>query len=445
MKTIFIETYGCAANQNNSEIISGLLTQSGNIITTNEELADIIIINSCVVKGKTEQKIKRRIQDLKPFAKKKNKLLIISGCMAQTNAKQLLKLNPNIIFLGTNHYKEISNLIKDHQENKLDFEKQDYYLSETKESKLNLPKLPINKLISIHQINEGCLGACSYCKTRLAKGKLHSYPIKDIIKSIESDLKQGAKEIWLTSQDTGAYGKDINADLPTLLKQIISIKHNFKLRLGMANPNHILPMLSELIEIYKSPKIYKFLHIPIQSASDKVLKDMNRFYKIKQVEEIITTFKKQFPHMVIATDIITAYPTETQKDHKANIEFIKDYAPQVFNISRFTKHKETPAQALKELSIKVAKTRATELMDAHKQGAKAAKEYLLKPNTKDKPIKVFVNKKLGQSLHQARDENYNLILIRNPDSKTTILGKTINVKITQLGIHHMIAESIRSQ
>ena len=311
-KIAYLETYGCSANQNNSEILAGILTQNGFIITKNQEIADIIILNTCVVKSKTESKIKRKIQDLKQFSNTKDKLLIIAGCMPETDFKKIKKLNKNAIYLGTHNFKDIINIIKDQSEKKLDDKKQKEYLKNSCEIKLNLPKIPSNKLISIHQISEGCLGECSYCKTRLAKHKLFSYPREEIIKSIESDLKAGAKEIWLTSQDNAAYGLDRgSSELPELLKEILNIKHKFKLRLGMMDLNNLIPIQKELIEIYKNPKIYKFLHIPIQSASNSVLKNMNRFYTIEQAEKIIKEFRKTFLNIVIATDIIVGYPTET--------------------------------------------------------------------------------------------------------------------------------------
>ena len=206
MKYVYIETYGCSANKNNSEILAGLLKQSGYEITNNEDIANIIIINSCIVKGKTENKIKRRIQDIaKNYP---NKLAIITGCMPETDAKQLKQLNPNLILLGTHHIMGIVRLIKDNTDDKLDWKKQNEYLELRDEEKLLLPKIPYNKLISIIQISEGCLGKCTYCKTRLAKGKLFSYSQDKILDTIKSDLQNGAKEIWITSQDNGCYGLD---------------------------------------------------------------------------------------------------------------------------------------------------------------------------------------------------------------------------------------------
>jgi len=427
---VYLETYGCSANQNNSEILKGILTNSGYQITNNEKIAEIIILNTCVVKSKTENKIKRRIQDLNSS----HKLLIITGCMPETDAKQIKQLNPNTILLGTHHYKDILKLINNYNENKLDILKQNIFLENKNEEKLNLPKIPNNKLISIIQISEGCLGQCSYCKTKLAKGNLYSYPEDKILSSIESDLSAGAKEIWLTSQDCANYNLDKGkSELISLLNKILALKHNFKLRLGMSDPNNILPILLLLIDIYKNKKMYKFIHIPIQSASNKVLKDMNRFYTIEQEQRIIKEFRKQIPDITIATDIIVGYPTETEENHKENINFIKTYKPDVLNISKMSIHKNTTAEKLKPLPINIINKRTTELMNLHKQTALENKQKF-----KDKIINVFVNKKIEWNLYEARDENYNIVLISSKDK--SILGKNIDVKIKQVGVHHLIGE-----
>jgi threonylcarbamoyladenosine tRNA methylthiotransferase CDKAL1 len=439
---IFIQTYGCSANKNNSEILAGLLKQAGYELTNNEKIADILIINTCIVKAKTESKIKRRIQDLSKLYPKK--LMIVSGCMPETDKEALKKLNPDALLLGTHHIKEICHLISDyynnqitnHPENKLDNEKE--YLSSQNEEKLCLPKIPDNKLISIIQISEGCLGDCSYCKTKFAKGKLFSYGMENIIKSIQSDLNSGAKEIWITSQDCASYcldKEDKIPKLPELLNKILFLKHNFKLRLGMMNPNHLYAILDEMIKIYRHKKMYKFLHIPMQSASDKILKDMNRYYQIEQAEEIINKFRKEFPSLSLATDLIIGYPTETEEDYKKNIEFIKKFKPDVLNLSKFSSHKATEAGKLKPLDLLIINKRTNEIMEIHRSTAQ-----LNKIKFKDKEIIVFVNSKTKiPNIFEARDENYNIVLIKGDKS---ILGKTIKVKINQIGVHHMIAEEI---
>jgi len=421
-KFIFIQTYGCSANQNNSEILKGILASAGYQITNNEKIADILIINTCIVKGKTENKIKRRIQDLAKLYP--DKLTIIAGCMPDTYAKAIKKLNPKALMLGTHNFKNVINLIS----------KEESYLEKRNEEKILLPKISNNKLISITQISEGCLGDCSYCKTKLAKGKLFSYSEEKIIKSIQNDLEQGAKEVWITSQDCAAYNLDKGEQkLPELLNKILSISKKFKLRLGMLNPNYLNSILDDLIQIYKNKKMYKFLHIPIQSADNKVLKDMNRYYKIEQAENIIRSFKKEIPTITIATDIIAGYPTETEQSHKNNLNFIKNFKPDVLNLSKFSSHKQTKAGLLEELPIQITNKRTSEIMDKHRQTAMENKHYF-----KNKIIKVFVNNKTAQGIYEARDENYNIVLIKSDDK--SVLGKTAEVKIKQVGVHHMIGE-----
>lgn len=432
---IYIETYGCTANQNNSEILAGILTNSGYQITNNPQIADIIIINTCIVKGKTENKIKRRIQDLSNLYP--DKLTIIAGCMPETDAKQIKQLNPKAILLGTHHFKQIVNLINSFNKNLLTSKIQDSYLEKRDEEKVFLPKIPRNKLISICQISEGCLGNCTYCKTRLAKHQLYSYDFEKIINSIQSDLKNGAKEVWLTSQDCAAYGIDKfgKSKLPELLDKILNLKHKFKLRLGMMNPNHLLPIQDKILKLYHSKKIYKFLHLPIQSASDKVLKEMSRYYNIDDVKLIINKFKSEIPDLTFSTDVIVGYPIETKQDHQKNLEFIKNFQPDVLNLSKFSKHKGTGAEKLKELNISIIKKRTSQLMKTFRQlTQKNKKKYL------GKKIPVFLNEKSKiPGFLEGRDDNYNIILVEGDKS---LLSKSVTVKISQIGVYHMLGEVV---
>ena len=428
MKNVFIETYGCSANQNNSEIIAGLLAESGYQLTNNQENADILILNTCVVKNKTEQKIKRRIQDLEKY-NNKDKLIVVTGCMADSDSNSIIKLNPKAKLLSSHNIKSIVRLVN---ENNSGFSIiNNNYLEKNNEEKILLPKISSNKLISVTQISEGCLSKCTFCKTKLAKGNLFSYSQEKILSSIEKDLKNGAKEVWLTSQGNENYGIDRGKnELPELLNKILDLNYNFKLRVGMMNPRHLYKILNEIIEIYKNPKVYKFLHIPIQSASNKVLKDMRRMYNIELVKAIIEKFKGEFPNITIATDIITGYPTETGEDHKLNLKFINKYKPGVLNLSKFSKHKNTEGDKLKELPIKIINKRNKETMNLHRKTAFENKKEFLK-----KRVKVFVNKKLDGSLYEGRDDNYNIVLV---NSSSDILGQEKMVKIEKIGVHEMI-------
>lgn len=422
-KYVYIETYGCSANQNNSEIIAGLLVSSGYQITNNQDIADTVIVNTCAVKKKTEDKIKRRIQDLGDS----DKTTIVTGCLPETDEKSIRKLNPKAKLLGTHNIKSVVQLVKQDSLPVIN-----NYLSKRNEEKILLPKIPINKLISITQILEGCLSGCTFCNTKLAKGNVFSYPQEKIIRSVENDLKAGAKEVWITSQGNACYGMDLGEQkLPELIEKITGLNHRFKLRIGMMNPQHIYSITDKLVEVFKHPKVYKFLHIPIQSASNKILKDMRRPYSIEQVGIIIKKFRSEIPDITISTDIITGYPTETDNDYKKNLEFLEAYKPDVLNLSKFSKHKNTPAENLIEIPIEIMNQRNKEIMNLHRQTAFENKKKFL-----DREVRVFINKKINFGLYEARDKNYNIVLVAGKD----ILGKTLNVKIDKIGVHHMIGK-----
>lgn len=418
---LYLETYGCSANQNNSEIMRGLLVQSGLDMVSNPELADIIIINTCIVKGPTENTAKQRIRELE----KLNKPIIIAGCMPEVRKIK----GKNLYLLGISHIKDVCKLIKRIHEGKYQ-EKE--FLERRKEIKLTT-KVRQNKLVGITQISEGCLGNCSFCLTKLVKGELFSYPEDKILENIKKDIEQGCKEIWLTSQDNAAYGRDYNTNLISLLKKITELKGNFKVRIGMMNPNHVLLILPELLEIYKSDKIYKFFHIPVQSGSNKILKEMNRKYTREQFISIVKKFQKLFPEITISTDIIAGYPSESEEDFQETLSLMKEIKNDVMNISRFWPMSGTRAFSLKQLPDRTVKKRAHEVQKIHLSLALENKKKFI-----GKELAVFVNQQEGTNC-LARDENYRLVVIR---SKEELLGKKLRVRIKKAFSHYLLGEII---
>lgn len=421
---IYFETYGCTANQNSTEILQGLVRQAGLNITTDGKFADLVVINSCMVKSPTEEKIRRRIQELLASGKR----IILAGCLPRINSKKFLGIK-NLFLLDTSHIKNIINLVQDIQTENYSPEK---YLSKRNEIKLCLPKLPKEKIIGITQVSEGCLGECSYCIVKTIKGKLFSYPKEKIIENIKNDLQNGCKEIWITSQDNASYGNEEKKySLPELLKEIISIKGSFRIRIGMMNPNNVIKILQELIKIYKNPKIFKFLHLPIQSGSDKILKSMKRKYSVKDVKKIIQEFKKEFPEIIISTDIIVGFPDETEKDFQETLKLIEEIKPEILNRSNFYPRQDTEAEKLKQINSKEMNKRATELMKLHLKICDETQKKFL--NTEHK---VLVDQKGFAGTFLARDENYKLYAIQ---SRENILGKFVNIKVKKVLPHYLIA------
>jgi threonylcarbamoyladenosine tRNA methylthiotransferase CDKAL1 len=426
-KFIYIETYGCSANQNNTELMKAKLQEAGLEFTCSPEVAEIILINSCVVKGPTETSIKRRVQDLERLEKP----IIVAGCMPQVR-ETWLKKQKNVYLLGIFHINEITKLIRRIIENKYE---PGEFLSVKKEIKLNSNKIRQNKLIGITQISEGCLGDCSFCFVKKVKGNLFSYPKEEIIQNIKQDIKSGCKEIWLTSQDLASYGlenRDSSAFIE-LLSEIIAIEGKFKLRLGMMNPNHVLGVLDKLIEIYKNEKVYKFIHLPVQSGSNKILKDMGRKYTREEFLEIVKKIKKEIPEAIFATDVIVAYPGETDSDFHETISLLSEVRPDVVNFTKYWAMKGTRAAEIEQVDVKIAKKRVSMVQKLHLAiSLENNKKYL------DKEAMVFVNEQEGMNC-LARDENYRLYVIR---SEKKILGKKLKIKGKRAFSHYILGELI---
>lgn len=351
LKKIYIENYGCSANKSNAEIMMGLLERAGCIIIESEKDADIIIINTCIVKGPTETKILKRIKDLAQEGKE----LIISGCMPEAEYDVLKNIIPDAILIGPQHIKEITKAV----EIIINRKKKKDFVGYKHETKLCMPKHRYNKIIGIVQISEGCDGDCSYCITRLAKGMLFSYPAEKIIEEVKADIEEGCREIWLTSQDCAAY----EYNLPDLLKKISAIKGKFFVRLGMMNPNNVKKILPELIEAVKKEdsKVFRFIHIPVQSGNNEILRKMNRRYDVKDFKEIISEFRKEIPDITISTDIICGFPTETEEQFSDSMKLIEEIKPDVLNISRFWPRPGTPAESMKQIPSWITKERSRKL------------------------------------------------------------------------------------
>jgi threonylcarbamoyladenosine tRNA methylthiotransferase CDKAL1 len=349
MTKIFIKTYGCQANKSDSEIMLGILEKDGFKIVKTEKEANLIIVNSCSVKSVTQEKIIGYINGIP-----KDKKIIVGGCLPKTIDLRTKTRKVDAI-LDTNSITKISKIVKELKD----------YSSDKKEERILVPRLRLNKDIAIIVINQGCLNACSFCATKTSRGNLFSYRIGDIKRALEQSVKDGCTKIYLTGQDTGCYGFDIKTSLPELLNEITKVPGNYKIRVGMMNPWHAIRILDELVEAYKNPKIVKFLHIPIQSGSEKILKDMKRVHTVETFKKIVHKFRENFSNMNIDTDVIIGYPTETEEDFQKTYDLIKEIKPEVVNISRYASRPKTSASKLKQINTKIMKQRSSKLTELY--------------------------------------------------------------------------------
>lgn len=348
MAKIKIITFGCSNNFAEAEIMAGLLQEQGHHIV--EEKEDITIVNLCTVKGPSLNK------GIKAAKASKGKL-IFAGCIPKNAVEKLRKVNKEASLISTHNLERITEAV----DAALKGERIEL-LQESKKIKLCFPRKRKNKVIAIIPIASGCVSSCSYCAVKGIKGQLFSFPPEKIIEEVEQSLKDGCREIWITAQDTGCYGLDIDTNLHSLLKQILEIEGGFFIRLGMANPYFIHKYLRELIEVFKNKNLFKFLHIPLQSGSDKILKDMGRKYSAKEFIEIVESFRKEIPEITISTDVIVGFPTETKEDFQDSIHTIKKIKPDILNLNRFWSMPGTKAAKLKQLPTEVLKERSLEML-----------------------------------------------------------------------------------
>ncbi|MEM5794093.1 MAG: tRNA (N(6)-L-threonylcarbamoyladenosine(37)-C(2))-methylthiotransferase [Candidatus Aenigmatarchaeota archaeon] len=422
---VYLKAFGCSASFSDSEIMAGLLEEKGFEIVDREEKSDLNILVTCNVKLPTE---KRMINEIKKFSSL-NKPLIVAGCMPSTQKELIEKINQKASLLGPNSISKIVEAVKETMEGK-----KIVFLENLKEPKVCLPRVQRSKVIHITQISTGCNLACSYCIVRINKGNLFSFPFDLIVKDVENAIKKGKKEVWITSQDNSSYNYN-GKNLANLLEKICEIEGKFFVRVGMINPFYTRKILEELIQAYKNEKVFKFLHLPIQSFSESVLEKMRRGYKPKDALEIIEKFYEAFPNLTLSTDIIVGFPSETEQDFQQTLKFIEKVKPDIVNISKFGPRPGTEAAKMKQLPQATIKKRSKEAFELVRRISfeKNQKwlnwEGLCLIDEKGAKSKTFI----------ARNFAYKPIVVK---SEKNLLGQFKNVRIIEAKSNYLIGEII---
>ena len=351
---IHIHTYGCSLNQSDSELMEGLLVLAGHRIV-GYDAADLVLLNTCTVKDSPEKSFYSLLDKTLKLGKK----VVVAGCVSQADP-----LNPGlkgVSIIGVRHLEMVCEVVEEAMKGRV------VRLLEFKKGKrLNIPKVRKNPVVEILPISSGCLGNCTFCKTRLARGTLCSYDPLEIKRQMETAVSEGVKEVWLTSQDSGAYGRDIGSDLTLLLDELVKVPGDYRIRLGMINPDLAKDMVPGLVRFLNHPKAFKFIHIPVQSGSDRVLKAMGRRYTRAQFIGLVKRLREGVPGLTVATDIITGFPTEGDEEHRETAALMRELKFPVLNLTKFYPRKGTTAAAMKLHPTKLVKKRSMELAELQK-------------------------------------------------------------------------------
>lgn len=390
----FIETHGCSMNKSDSQIMEELLKSSGFERVGDPSQADVIILNTCNVKTPTEQKMIHRARELSKYAP-----LVVAGCMAKSQTEVLRRFSK--VFVSPRSIDRIVEAVSAALEGR-----EVYHLDFRFLDKSSYLRDPLG-LIGIVPIAEGCMGACTYCITRLARGRLTSFPKSGIMRLVEHFLMRGAVEIWLTAEDTAAYGRDKGDNLASLLMDLSSIPGEFRVRVGMMTPSSALPIAGDLIESLRSAKIYKFLHLPVQSGSDEVLKAMGRNYTVEQFLSIVDLARKELKEVTISTDVIVGFPTEDEEDFERTLRLIERVEPDVVNVSRFGPRPNTPASRMGKLPDGVVSRRSKILSELVNRVKERVNERYL-----GRELEVLVSE-VGRKGVQGRTNSYKPVALED--------------------------------
>lgn len=351
---IYIETYGCALNKADSLTIKKLLVEGGYEVVDSIEEADVIIINTCAVRYDTEVRMFKRIEQLLRLGKK----LIVSGCLTRIYPYKLRTIDSNLSILSPQSIDKVLNAVE--------AQKPVAYFDEVKKFKV-LPEI-VEGVKATIPVAEGCLDDCSFCVVKVARPRLSSVPIDKVVEVVEKVLDKGAVEIELTAQDLAVYGYDLYGkySLPNLLERILELeKHDFVLRLGQMNPRHLAYFVDCIIEVLKDPRVYKHLHIPIQSGSNKVLNYMNRGHNVELFLDMIKEIRSKIEGVSIATDIIVGYPGEDEEAFLESVKLLIEYQIDRVHIARFSPRPQTKAALITQIPDPIKKMRSSYIEKAY--------------------------------------------------------------------------------
>ncbi|WP_319579592.1 tRNA (N(6)-L-threonylcarbamoyladenosine(37)-C(2))-methylthiotransferase [uncultured Methanospirillum sp.] len=400
-KRICILTFGCTYNEGDSDRLKNILVRVGSVFTQDPQDADVVILNTCIVIEKTERKMIKLMRELE------GKEIWISGCLPAARPAVLDEF-PAVRVLSPESIHTID----------LD------------------PCMTSCGPVAVVQIGSGCLGHCTYCITRLARGHIRSVPQDEILSQIRSAVLGGVVEIRLTGQDLSAYGYDLGEpSLPALLREIGKISGNFYVRLGMMNPATLLPIIHDVADALDNDHIFSFVHLPVQSGSDQVLQRMGREYSSSTYLEMVEIIRKRTPGISIATDVITGFVAESEEEFRATRNLITILKPDALNVTRYSYRPGSTASRSGELPDRIRKDRSRELVRIGYSILKEKKRELV-----GRSEEVIITEKLKPGTVMGRTRSYTGVVI----GEDLPVGTKYLVEFTDERTHYLLGRVVRS-
>lgn len=419
-KKVAFYTLGCKVNQYETESIKNQLIKKGYEEVSFEDKADIYIVNSCTVTSVADRKTRnmlRRAKKINP-----NGAVIVTGCYAQTNSKELLEMEDIDYVIGNTDKSGIVNFIEDIENRTMEKLKNHNIFLDSEYTEYEFATLREMSRAYV-KIQDGCNNFCSYCKIPFARGKSRSRKKDNILKEITKLSQEGFKEIILIGINLGAYGEDLEngGNFEDLLKDILKIEGIERVRIGSVYPDKIS---DEFIEMFANPKLMPHLHISLQSCDDTVLKRMRRKYGSSLIEERLTKLRKAVPNMEYTADVIVGFSGESQEMFQNSYNLIDKIGFSGLHIFQYSDRENTLASTFEDkIDPKVKKERADELEKLKEiMAERERKKYL------DRELKVLVEEEKYGYLY-GYSENYLRVKFKG---KATSLNHIVSVKIDSL-------------
>lgn len=364
---IFFVSLGCDKNLVDSEEMLGALTSGGYRITDDESKADVIIINTCCFIHDAKEESIQTILEMASYKEQGNcKALIVTGCLAQRYKEEITQEIPEVdAVLGTNSQDSILEAVSKALEGKVT------HIFTPLEG---IPELPGKRMMTTGgyyeylKIAEGCDKHCTYCIIPSIRGSYRSVPMEKLISQAEELAEQGVKELILVAQETTLYGKDLYGEksLHLLLKKLCQIPGIQWVRILYCYPEEIYPELIDTIRTEK--KICHYLDLPIQHASDRILKKMGRRTTKQQLKDIVGELRKNIPDIMLRTTLITGFPGETSEDHEELMEFVNEMEFERLGVFTYSPEENTPAALMEnQIEEEVKENRKEELMELQQE------------------------------------------------------------------------------
>ncbi|MFQ5761761.1 MAG: tRNA (N(6)-L-threonylcarbamoyladenosine(37)-C(2))-methylthiotransferase [Candidatus Bathyarchaeia archaeon] len=345
---VYVESHGCSANFADGEAVVNALLAAGHSVTHNPQDADYIIYNTCAVKGPAEKRMLHLIRKT-PCEKK----TIVTGCLPAINPRRLRETKWDGIVGAAPGLKVLDIL------NRVNRGERPFDVTANNKPNLSLFNASRGNVKRTIPIAYGCLSKCSFCAVPIARGSLRSYEPTEIVNQVKIAIGRGTREIWLTATDAACYGWDIGSNLPELIVKVTGLPGKFLVRVGMMNPLYVKRILQDLIEAYKSEKVYKFIHLPLQSGCSDVLRSMGRGYTAEEFSRIVSELRAHIQPLTLSTDIICGFPTEGEESFQKTLDLLEEIRPDVVNVSKFEARPGTAAAKLDPLHGRIVKERST--------------------------------------------------------------------------------------